>query len=120
MVPAGAVITGRIFSQNLVSLSRRRFLSTERSGGGCFVHRFQKEEWRQKRRNTENSPCPVRSAGHRFPRRVSLLLSFPRRYERKEGSRFPGKDTVKVYPYGQFEIPAGPGCPAGRLLLIAI
>lgn len=35
MVPAGAVITGRIFSQNLVSLSRRRFLSTERSGGGC-------------------------------------------------------------------------------------
>ena len=35
MVPAGAVITGRIFSQNLVALSRRRFLSTERSGGGC-------------------------------------------------------------------------------------
>ena len=35
MVPAGAVITGRIFSQNLVSLSRRKFLSTERSGGGC-------------------------------------------------------------------------------------
>ena len=35
MVPARAVITGRIFSQNLVALSRRRFLSTERSGGGC-------------------------------------------------------------------------------------
>ena len=35
MVPAGAVITGRIFSQNLGALSRRRFLSTERSGGGC-------------------------------------------------------------------------------------
>ena len=34
MVPARVVITGRIFSQNLVALSRRRFLSTERSGGG--------------------------------------------------------------------------------------
>ena len=48
MVPAGAVITGRIFSQNLVALSRRRFLSTERSGGGCSA-RDKKKSWQQKR-----------------------------------------------------------------------
>mgnify|MGYP007009009156 FL=1 len=43
-------------------------LSTESSGGGCYVHRFlKKRNGNKKGRNTENSPCPARSAGHRFP-----------------------------------------------------
>ena len=53
MVPAGAVITGRIFSQNLVSLSRRRFLSTERSGGGCSA-RDKKSHGNKKERIQKN------------------------------------------------------------------
>ena len=52
MVPAGAVITGRIFSQNLVALSRRRFLSTERSGGGCSA-RDKKKSHGNKKGHTE-------------------------------------------------------------------
>ena len=38
-------------------------LSTERSGGGCFVHRFQKEEWRQKR--AQYRKLPLSRAKHR-------------------------------------------------------
>ena len=54
MVPAGAVITGRIFSQNLVSLSRRRFLSTERSGGGCSARDKKKSHGNKKERIQKN------------------------------------------------------------------
>ena len=43
MVPAGAVFTGSIFSENLVFQSRRGGLSTESSGGGCYARDVKKK-----------------------------------------------------------------------------
>ena len=63
-------------------------------------------------------PCEARDTAFR----AGFLCSFlsPAVTKERRAADFPGKEPVKVYPYGQFEIPAGPGCPAGRLLLIAI
>ena len=50
MVPAGAVFTGSIFSENLVFQPRRGGLSTESSGGGCYARDdLKKKSWQQKR-----------------------------------------------------------------------
>ena len=43
MVPAGAVFTGSIFSENLVFQPRRGGLSTESSGGGCYARDVKKK-----------------------------------------------------------------------------
>lgn len=53
MVLPGTVFTGRIFSENLVFQTRRRGLSTERSGGECSAREIKKKSWQPKRTNTE-------------------------------------------------------------------